>query len=85
MSCQISFYPLKTDKVNERVKEALAVIKKYPLQSETNALSTVVIGEKNKIFEMLDELYETMTHKGVEFSMALTLSNSCGCDLIQQS
>jgi len=79
MSCQISFYPLKTKKVNEHVKEVISIIKKYPLKVETNALSTIVIGPYDKIFAMLKEIYEAMTEKNVEFSAAITLSNSCGC------
>ncbi|MFN2341524.1 MAG: YkoF family thiamine/hydroxymethylpyrimidine-binding protein [Halanaerobium sp.] len=81
ISCQISFYPLNTKKVNEKVKKVINLIKASQLEYESNSLSTIIYGEADKVYSLLEEITIKMDQDNSEFSMSINISNSCGCDL----
>ncbi|MFW6298267.1 MAG: YkoF family thiamine/hydroxymethylpyrimidine-binding protein [Bacillota bacterium] len=81
ISCQISYYPLNTKEVDEEVRKVINIIKASPLEHESNPLSTIIYGEADKVYSLLEEITEKMNEDNSEFSMAINISNSCGCDL----
>ncbi|MFW5873531.1 MAG: YkoF family thiamine/hydroxymethylpyrimidine-binding protein [Bacillota bacterium] len=81
ISCQISFYPLNTKKVNEKVKKVINIISKSNLEYESNSLSTIIYGEADKVYLLLKEITLEMDEDNSEFSMSINISNSCGCDI----
>jgi uncharacterized protein YqgV (UPF0045/DUF77 family) len=81
ISCQISFYPLNTREVNEKVKKVINIIKASKLEYESNPLSTIVYGKADKVYSLLEEITIKMDQDNSEFSMSINISNSCGCEL----
>ncbi len=81
ISCQINYYPLNTDKVDEEVKDVLSIIKESGLQSESNALSTNIFGNAEDIYALLKKITNKMDDKNAEFAISMNISNSCGCDI----
>ncbi len=81
ISCQISFYPLNTIKVNEEVKEVLKIIDESGLRYESNALSTIVYGNVSDVYSLLEDITIKMDKNENEFAISLNISNSCGCEI----
>ena len=81
ISCQISFYPLNTKKVNEQVKKVINLIKDSNLEYESNSVSTIIYGRAEKIYSLLAEITKEMDEDKNEFSMSINISNSCGCKI----
>ena len=80
ISCQISFYPLYTENVNEEVKEVINLIENSELQSKSDAISTTIFGESEQIYALLAQITDFMTAKNFKFAMNCNISNSCGCE-----
>ena len=78
ISCQLSFYPLNTHEVNEKVKKVIHFIDESNLDYETNDLSTTIYGEATKVYSLLEEITYKMDED--EFAISLNISNSCGCE-----
>lgn len=81
ISCQISFYPLNTKKVNDQVKKVINLISDSKLEYESNSLSTTVFGEAEKVYALLEEITIKTDEDKSEFSMSINISNSCGCSI----
>lgn len=79
ISCQISFYPLNTKKVNEQVKKVINLIKDSKLEYESDSVSTIIYGRAEEIYSLLAEITLKMDKDQSEFSMSINISNSCGC------
>ena len=77
IACQISFYPMGTEAVSARVKDAIEIIGSYPLDVKIGPLSTAVSGETDVIYEMLGDLTNRMETAGLHFVMTITVSNAC--------
>lgn len=80
-SCQITYFPIKSEKYLEEINSVLEIIKSYPVESEVGILSTTIRGERNVIFQLIDEIYNTMDQEGCHFTMNIMMSNICGCDI----
>ncbi len=78
-SCQISFLPLCEQNPEHAVNRVLAIIDKADVESEVGPVSTLLRGNPDQIFLVLQEIYETMESEGFQFSMNLLISNHCGC------
>ena len=85
ISCQISFYPLNTIKVNEEVKEVLKIIDESGLRYESNALSTIVYGNVRNVYSLLEDITLKMDKNESEFAISLNISNSCGCEITESN
>lgn len=79
ISCQISFYPLNTTKVNEKVNKVINLISESKLEYESNFVSTIIYGRAEKIYSLLAEITAKMDADQSQFSMSINISNSCGC------
>jgi len=77
IAAQISYYPLNSGNINEEVDEVLSIIQTYDLGVKTNDMSTIVAGETAKVYQMLQEITESMQSRDQEFVMNVTLSTSC--------
>ena len=77
IAAQISYYPLNSGNINEEVDEVLSIIQTYDLGVKTNEMSTIVAGETAKVYQMLQEITESMQSRDQEFVMNVTLSTSC--------
>lgn len=77
-ACEISFLPLGTADTSELVKRVLAKIEESGLGYSMGDMSTVVKGDRDKIFQLLREIYTDMDGE-CEFVLLTKISNICGC------
>lgn len=80
MSCQISFAPIMCDNYIEEIDKVLEIIKAYDIDYTIGTMSTTIIGNKNKIFPMIERIYNEMCDS-TQFTLDIKLSNICGCDM----
>jgi len=78
MSCQLSFYPLADENYKETVKIVLEIIGKYEVKYEVNAMSTIITGEAEQVFLLIQKIYSSMAERQLSFVMNITISNTCG-------
>lgn len=78
MSCQISFCPLGSTDISGDVDRVLEVIRLSGLDHQVGVFSTVVRGEKDRVFNLTREIYQAM-EKTCGFVMDVKFSNLCGC------
>jgi len=79
-SCQISFTPIMSKNYIDDVDKVLEIIKDYDLECKIGILSTTVRGNKDKIFSMIREIYDTMDNT-TSFVVDIKISNICGCNI----
>lgn len=77
-ACEISFIPIKRDNYIKDIDQVLSIIKDCHLEYHIGILSTTIRGNKNKIFDLIEQIYETMDEI-CSFTMNIKLSNICGC------
>jgi len=79
ISAQIIFYPLSSRNVNQDVRDVIGIIEASGLERDTTPVSTIVYGEAEKVFDLLEGITRKMDAKELEFAVSVNLSNSCGC------
>jgi uncharacterized protein YqgV (UPF0045/DUF77 family) len=77
-SCQITFTPIVSDNYIEDVNKVLDIIKSYGLEYNIDILSTTIRGEKDKILNLILNIYNTMDNE-CKFTMDIKISNICRC------
>nr|MBC8360530.1 thiamine-binding protein [Candidatus Desulfatibia profunda] len=58
IACQMSYLPLKTDNIEEKVKNILNVIKNFGLEYKTGAWATEINGPKEQVFALIREVFD---------------------------
>lgn len=79
VSCQLSFYPLGENPYNHRIDAVIELIEAAPLQYEVGPMSTIIRGDRNEVFALLQKITETLDDDGCHFAMNAIFSNTCGC------
>lgn len=79
MACEISFIPIQSKDYIADIKEVLSIISDSGLVYSVGAMSTLISGEKDKLFELIKTIYNQMEAK-IDFTMQLKVSNVCGCE-----
>lgn len=79
MTCQISFYPLGSDKLDHNVDRIIELIEQSHLEYQIGEMSTFLRGKSQKIFNLLKEIHDKANQLGITYAMNVTLSNECGC------
>lgn len=74
---QVSVYPLGTEKIGERVMEAIQAISGMGLETFTNPMSTTISCELEDGLEALEKMYRVIGQDGKAI-MNVTVSNACG-------
>ena len=77
-SCQISFIPIMSENHIDEVNKVIDIIKSYELEYKVGILSTTIRGNKERIFKMIKEIYDTMDDIS-KFTIDVKISNICGC------
>lgn len=70
---QLSYIPLATHHPREKVQELLEHLAQFDVQIEVGYLSTTVIGETDVVFDLLKELYQTMSLETDKFRFHVEL------------
>jgi uncharacterized protein YqgV (UPF0045/DUF77 family) len=77
-SCQIAFTPIMSDNYIKDIDKVLDIIKSSELEYNIGILSTTIRGKKDKILNLISNIYNTMD--GIcSFTMDIKISNICGC------
>lgn len=84
IACQMSLYPLATVDFGALVTASVASLR--PLQErgltlEVGAMSTVVTGPDDLVWEAVRTLFDAAAAGGQQIVLTATLSNECGCDV----
>jgi uncharacterized protein YqgV (UPF0045/DUF77 family) len=75
--CQLSFITVGDAEYNKNIEFALALIENSGLTSYTGEMSTLIKGDCDEVFLLLNKICSEMQNKN--FIMNLTVSNVCGC------
>jgi uncharacterized protein YqgV (UPF0045/DUF77 family) len=76
MAAQISIYPLRQTSILDAISEALAAFGASNVEVHPGALSTVIAGTEDAVFDALREGYRAASARG-DAVMVATLSNAC--------
>ena len=79
-ACEVSFLPIQSSGTNEHVNKVIELIEQSGLEYNVGAMSTLVRGEKDKLFKLLEEIYAKMDEE-CKFVITAKISNICGCEL----
>lgn len=82
VSCQMSFYPLCTVDCIDPVNDVVDLIKSSrSVSSSVNDMSTVIKGRRKDVMQLIEDIQRHMEDKGEQYTMVLTISNICGCNV----
>ncbi|MTI87584.1 MAG: hypothetical protein FH748_06400 [Balneolaceae bacterium] len=70
---QLSYIPLSTEDPREKVQELLEHLAQYDVKIEVGYMSTTIIGQPEVVFEVIEELYKTMTLETNRFRFHIEL------------
>ena len=74
-SAQISLYPLKDDYIPP-IKAVIRIFRDHDLHVDVGAMSTVISGETDEVFQALQAAYQRAAEDG-HFILVVTLTNAC--------
>jgi len=73
---QLSYIPLNTEDPREKVQDILEHLAQFDnIDIEVGYLSTGIIGEKEKVFQVIEELYDIMRSETPQFRFHIELLN----------
>lgn len=76
IAAQVSLYPLRQEKLSPAIEEAWRILEDNQLDLEKGAMSTLVSGDAEKIFDAIKEAFLRSAEKG-QISMVVTFANAC--------
>jgi len=78
---QLSYIPLNTQDPREKVQDILEHLAQYDdIKIEVGYLSTGIIGEKETIFYVIEDLYDIIRSETPEFRFHIELLNTPGAE-----
>ncbi|HKL18248.1 MAG TPA: YkoF family thiamine/hydroxymethylpyrimidine-binding protein [Halalkalibaculum sp.] len=76
MKCQLTYLPLGTIEVTEKVDEVIDVIDGYDLSYRVGEMSTLVEGDREEVFNLINDIYTTQNDNGSQFRLHVELLSS---------
>jgi uncharacterized protein YqgV (UPF0045/DUF77 family) len=76
ITAQVSLYPLRQASIGPVIRETVRVFERHGLHLRVGEMSTLIWGEKEIVFEALQEAFHGATEQG-DTVMCVTLSNAC--------
>lgn len=70
---QLTYIPLYTDHPKEKVQDLLEFVAQHDVEVDVNYLSTSVKGDTDVVFELIREVYDTMTVEDEQFRFHIEL------------
>ncbi|MBN2697096.1 MAG: thiamine-binding protein [Bacilli bacterium] len=77
MICQVAFAPIESVDYLADIKHVIKLIANSNIDHQVGTLSTMISGEKSKIFALLEDIYSVMDSR-CGFTMDVKISNLCG-------
>lgn len=72
-TAQFTYIPLKATEPRESIDFLLEMVAQHDVEVDVNYLSTSVRGETDVVFELIREVYDTMTVEGEDFRFHVEL------------
>lgn len=72
-TAQFTYIPLQSTNPGESIDYLLELVAQHDVEVDVNYLSTSVRGETNEIFELIREIYDSMTVEGEDFRFHVEL------------
>lgn len=72
-TAQFTYIPLESNNPRESVEFLLELVAQHDVEVDVNYLSTSVRGETDVVFEIIREIYDTMTVEGEDFRFHVEL------------
>jgi uncharacterized protein YqgV (UPF0045/DUF77 family) len=76
VAAQVSLYPLRQAGLSPAIERALAIFREHGLKVTPGAMSTLVSGGHDTVFDGLKKAFRQVAEEG-ETVMVVTLSNAC--------
>lgn len=70
---QITYIPLYTDHPKEKVQDLIEFVAQHDVEVDINYLSTSVKGDPKVVFDLIREIYETLTIEKEVFRLHVEL------------
>lgn len=74
-TAQFTYIPLKASDPRESVEFLLELVAQHEVEVDVNYMSTSVRGETDVVFDLIREMYDTMTIEKEEFRFHVELLN----------
>lgn len=74
-TAQFTYIPLRSNDPRESIDYLLEMVAQHKVEVDVNYLSTSVRGETEVVFDLIKEMYETMTIEREEFRFHVELLN----------
>lgn len=74
-TAQFTYIPLKASDPRESIDYLLELVAQHDVEVDVNYMSTSVRGETEVVFELIREMYDTMTIEKEEFRFHIELLN----------
>lgn len=79
-TAQFTYIPLRANDPRESIDFLLEMVAQHEVEVDVNYLSTSVRGKPDAVFELMREMYDTMTMEGEEFRFHVELLSPVGAD-----
>lgn len=76
MKCQLAYLPMSTENIAEQVDDVIDFIDGYDLEYNVGEMSTYVEGDKEEVFNLVDDIYTTQNDNGNQFRLHVELLSS---------
>ncbi len=70
---QLTFIPLSEEDPREKVQEILEHVAQFDVEIEVGYLSTTIIGHPETVFEVIQDIYQSMTLETQKFRFHIEL------------
>lgn len=74
-TAQLTYIPMRSSDPEESVDYLLEMVAQHDVEVDVNYLSTSVRGETEVVFDLIEEMYETMTIEGEQFRFHVELTS----------
>lgn len=75
---QLTYIPLYTDHPKEKVQDLIEFVAQHDVEVDINYLSTSVKGDTDVVFDLIREIYDTMTLEDDAFRFHVELLSPTG-------
>ena len=76
IAAQVSLYPLRQESLSPAIEEAPRIFREHCLEVQPGAMSTMIMGDDQKVFSALREAFSRVAEQG-HVVMVVTVSNAC--------
>jgi len=70
---QLTYIPLYSEHPKEQVQDLLEFVAQHEVEVDVNYLSTSIKGDSDVVFELIRDIYDSMTLEGQKFRFHIEL------------